>query len=117
MTTRNPIDECRIAQQIISVLPDGSVTRLVCSDAGIIRFAVADPSLKLKTVTFTRHSLRKLAIDPASAVKIDYLQRDLLRSAARRTEFRYPRSNRIVAAIRGRRKLMARVAVVSAAAL
>ncbi|HVS33301.1 MAG TPA: hypothetical protein VMS98_17825 [Thermoanaerobaculia bacterium] len=103
MTNTRTIDETRLAQEIVGVLPQGVVTRLCSDDAEIIRFAVSDPSLKLKTISFSRKSLRRLAIDPALAVKIEYLQRDLVRSAARRAEFRYPRENRIVTAIRGRR--------------
>ena len=103
MTNTRTIDESRLANEIVSVLPQAVVTRLCSDDSETIRFSVADPSLKLKTITFSRKSLRRLAIDPALTVKIEYLQRDLLRSAARRAEFRYPRENRIVTAIRGRR--------------
>ena len=112
MNTQTNIDETQIAARIISALPDAAVTRLIAEDRETIRYAVADASLKLKTVTFSRKSLRLLAQDPACAVKVEYLQRDLLRSAARRAEFRYPRENRIVTAIRGRRKVkIARLAV------
>jgi hypothetical protein len=53
--------------------------------------------MKLRTIVFCRASLRRLLDDPASAVKIEYLQRDLLDSAARRSEFRYPRPSRLFA--------------------
>jgi hypothetical protein len=112
MSTQISIDETQIAGRIISALPDVSVTRLIAEDRETIRYAVADRSLKLKTITFSRKSLRRLALDPACAVKIEYLQRDLVRSASRRAEFRYPRENRIVTAIRGRRAVkLARLAV------
>ena len=103
MTTKPNLDETRIAQQIVSVLPDGAVARLCSDDRDKICYAVADASLKLKTIVFSRESLRRLAIDPAFEIKLDYLRRDLVRSAARRAEFRYPRENRIVTAIRSRR--------------
>ena len=114
MSTQTNIEETQIAARIVSALPDAAVTRLIAEDRESIRYAVADASLKLKIVTFGRKSLRRLAEDPACAVKIEYLQRDLLRSAARRAEFRYPRENRIVTAIRGRRKVkLARLAMAS----
>ena len=103
MTNTPIIDETRIAQQIVSVLPDTAVTRLCSDDRDTIRYAVSADSLKLRMITFSRKSLRRLAIDPALDVKIEYLQRDLARSASRRAEFRYPRENRVVTAIRGRR--------------
>jgi hypothetical protein len=112
MSRQTSFDETRIAQRILSVLPDGAVTRLVTSDGETIRFAVTDPTLKLRTVVFSRRSLQQLACDGAADIKIEYLQRDILRSAGRRAEFRYPRENRIVTAIRGRRvRKFARLAV------
>ena len=111
MSRHTAIDETRIAQQITSVLPDGAVTRLCTDDAETIRFSVAAPGLKLKTLIFRRDSLSRLAADPAAGVKIEYLQRDILRSAGRRGEFRYPRESRIVRIVRGKRLKFRRLAV------
>jgi hypothetical protein len=86
-------DETRIAQEIIGALPAGSVTRLVSDDRDTLRYAVA--GMKLRSIVFNRQSLRKLALDAARAVKIEYLQRDLVRSAKKRAEFRYPRLSRL----------------------
>jgi hypothetical protein len=47
--------------------------------------------LKLHTIVLKRSSLRRLAGDPDRELKLDYLRRDLLDSATRRGEFRYPR--------------------------
>jgi hypothetical protein len=83
-------DESRIAEQIVSVLPAG-VARACSPEREALRYAVRGDGMKLRTIVLSRRSLRRLATDPARDVKIEYLQRDLLRSAAQRSEFRYPR--------------------------
>jgi hypothetical protein len=86
----NKYDESRIAEAIVSVLPAG-VARACCAERDSIRYAVRGEGMKLRTIILCRRSLRKLIDDPARDVKIEYLQRDLLQTAARRTEFCYPR--------------------------
>lgn len=83
-------DENAIAEAIVSVLPAG-VVREFSSRRDTIRYAVRGEGMKLKTIVLNRESLRKLAGDPAGAIKIEYLQRDLLAAATQRHEFRYPR--------------------------
>ena len=83
-------DETRIAEQIVSVLPAG-VARACSAERDSIRYAVRDDGMKLRTIVLRRESLRRLIDDPARDIKIEYLQRDLLTSAERRAEFRYPR--------------------------
>jgi len=83
-------DENQIAEEIVSVLPAG-VAREFSFDRRAIRFAVRDANLKLRTIVLSRESLRRLIDDPAGAIKIEYLQRDLLAAAEQRSEFRYPR--------------------------
>jgi len=83
-------DESRIAEEIVSVLP-AEVVRACSPEKHILRYSVRADGMKLKTIVFNRVSLRRLADDPNRNVKIEYLQRDLLASAARRTDFRYPR--------------------------
>lgn len=83
-------DETRIAEEIVSVLPAG-VVRACSGERGTIRYAVRGEGMKLRSIVMNRESLRRLAADPAGTVKIEYLQRDLLLSASRRAEFRYPR--------------------------
>jgi len=96
MRQSKPAEETRIAQQIVSVLPEGSTARL-CSDEGeAVRFVVNGDGLKLRSIVLDRESLRRLNIDPARDIKIEYLQRDLAMSAGRRAEFRYPRHSRFV---------------------
>lgn len=90
MNTKCGTDEIRLAKEIVSVLPAG-VARLCSNDSETIRYAVAGDGLKLKAIVLSRESLRRLLNDPACSVKVDYLQRDLLRNAVRRAEFRYPR--------------------------
>jgi hypothetical protein len=85
-------DETRLAAEIVGVL-DPSVVR-ACSDVrDAIRYVVRGKSLKLRSILLSRDALRRLLSDPSGAVKIEYLKRDLLRSAMQRTEYRYPRSS------------------------
>ena len=83
--------ELRVAEEIVSVLPDGSFMRVCSDERNAIRYAVRANDLKLRSVVLSRASLQRLINDPARNVKIEYLQRDLLRSAKRRSEFSYPR--------------------------
>jgi hypothetical protein len=83
-------DECRIAEEIVSVLPAG-VARACSPEKHTIRYAVRGEGIKLRTIVFSRASLRRLLDDPAHEVKVEYLKRDLLDSASRLREFRYPR--------------------------
>lgn len=96
-------NEMNVAEEIVSVLPDGSVARICSDDRDAIRYAVRSTDLRLREIILRRSSLRRLIEDPALAVKIEYLQRDLLRNASRRTSFEYPRPNQILAAIRSSR--------------
>lgn len=88
MTTT--LDETRIADEIVSVLPAG-IVRQCSPEKQTIRYSLRAEGVKLQTIVLSRRSLRKLIGDPLRAVKIEYLQRDLLESATRRNEFRYPR--------------------------
>jgi hypothetical protein len=83
--------DLKVAEEILSVLPEGSVMRVCSDDRETLRYAVRAAGFKLRHVTLSRSSLRRLADDPQSNVKIDYLRRDLVRSAKRRDAFQYPR--------------------------
>jgi hypothetical protein len=83
-------DETRLAEEIVSILPPG-IARQCSPEKNTIRFSLRADGLKLRTIVFSRASLRKLIADPARTVKIEYLQRDILESATKRTDFRYPR--------------------------
>jgi hypothetical protein len=107
-------DEKKLAETIVSVLPQGSVVRFCSDDAESLRFSVQASDLKLRSVVFARASLRRLLCDAARAIKVEYLQRDLLRSAARRAEFRYPRLSRIVQTARQSRLRAARAVAAAA---
>lgn len=84
------LDENRIADEIVSVLPAG-VLRACSAERDVIRYAVRSDRFRLRTISFKRSSLRRLLEDPQRGIKIEYLQRDLLASAGRRADFRYPR--------------------------
>jgi hypothetical protein len=97
-------DELTVAEAIVSVLPDGSVARVCSDDRENVRFAVRADGMKLRSIVLRRESLQRLQSDATATVKIEYLQRDLLRSATRRTEFRYPRAIRAAARKMGKAK-------------
>jgi hypothetical protein len=99
-------DETRIAEEIVSVLPEG-VARALTSDRETIRYTVRAEGLKLRTIVFIRASLKRLIFDPARAVKVEYLQRDLARNAMRRGEFRYPHSHLHPGGLRGQLTVIA----------
>jgi hypothetical protein len=83
-------DETRMAEEIVSILPAG-VARQFSAERDAIRYAVRADGMRLRTIVLSRASLRRLVDDPARDVKVEYLQRDLLEAATRRSEFRYPR--------------------------
>ena len=91
MSTMRKVDETRIAEEIVSVLPAGTVVRVCSDDRQSILYAVRAEGCRLQSIVFSRKSLQRLAIDPACDVKVEYLRRDLAAAAAQRTEFRYPR--------------------------
>jgi len=91
----NATDETRIADEIVRVLPEGSVVRVCSDDRDSVRYAVRDGSLKLRSIVLRRASLRKLLSDPARAVKVEYLGRELAEAATQRSEYRYPRPVRL----------------------
>jgi len=82
--------ETAIAEEIVSVLrfPDLRFRTIVNA---AISYSVRDTSLKLRSVILDRGSLRRLLLDSDRAVKIEYLKRDLLRSARLFRIYRYPR--------------------------
>jgi hypothetical protein len=88
MTAR--YDETAIAQEIVSVLPV-EVARLCSDDRQSIRYAVRADGLRLRSIVLNRSSLRRLLGDDDREVKIEYLRRELVQYAGRRSEFRYPR--------------------------
>ena len=103
--TKQTSEETRVAEEIVGVM--GGAVRLCSDDRDSVRFAVRGEGLALRTIVFTRAALRRLTIDPIRAIKVEYLQRDILRSARRRAEYRYPRRNRIVESLRGHMAAMA----------
>jgi hypothetical protein len=94
MSTTRQTQELELATEIVSVLPEGCIVRVCSDDRDTIRFAVRAAGMKLREVVLGRASLRKLMNDPAKSVKIDYLQRDLVRTAGRRASYQYPRQIR-----------------------
>ena len=89
-TAIKTMDETKLADEIVQVLPEG-VIRVCSADRETIRYAVRSRELTLRTIVLGRHALRRLLHDRDGVVKIEYLQRDLLRSAGTRGEFTYPR--------------------------
>jgi len=79
-----------VAKEIVGVL-SAATLRVECAECGAICYAVRSRSLKLRSIILNRAALRRLMSASNGAVKIDYLKRDLLRTATYRAEYRYPR--------------------------
>lgn len=94
--------EQEIARAVLGGLPSGAA-RLVCDDGESLRYSVNAPGLKLSSVVFRKDSLRALQSDPVREVKVEYLARDLSRSARRRADYSYPRTSRVPLRPRSRR--------------
>src|SRR3954468_17581913 len=88
-TAIKTMDETKLAEEIVSVM-DARVMRVCSDDRENVRFAVRGP-MKLRAIVLGRAALRRLLHDRDGAVKIEYLQRDLLRSAEQRGEYVFPR--------------------------
>ena len=88
-TAIKTMDETRLAEEIVGVL--GAMTVRVCSDdRENLHYAVRGAQ-RLRSIVLGRSALRRLLHDRDGAVKIEYLQRDLLRAAGQRGEYVYPR--------------------------
>lgn len=83
----------RLAREIVAVIPEEFLV-LEGDDAEEIRFRVrgSKGSWKVRTIVFGRESLERLDRDPLRSVKVEYLQRELLRVAPRRQLWGYPRA-------------------------
>ena len=88
--TKTNMDEAKLAAEIVSVLQPAAL-RACSQERDVIRYAVRGDSLKLRTIIFDRSALGRLLQTRDGNVKIEYLKRDLLRSACCRLEYRYPR--------------------------
>ena len=90
MRTKGDSSE-RLAEAIVGVLR-GRAARVECAaDRGDICYAVRSRLFKLRSIILNRAALRRLLSATNGLVKIEYLKRDLLRMAAYRAEYRYPR--------------------------
>lgn len=90
-SSEHKIDETRVAEAIVGVLPAESVVRVCSDDRDAVRFVVRDEKLRLRSIVLNRSSLARLEEDPDGVAKLDYLRRDLLACAIVRREFIYPR--------------------------
>ena len=90
MSTLWSTREREIADEILHILPTDA--QMQGEDRETITFRLGRSfGVKLTRIVFVKASLLALDSDPDRAVKIEYLQRDIMRSAARRIEYRYPR--------------------------
>ena len=88
-TAIKTMDETKLAEEIVSVL-DARVVRVCSDDRENLRYAIRG-DMKLRSIVLGRHALRRLLHDSDGAVKIEYLQRELLRCAGERGEYVFPR--------------------------
>ncbi|HXI14279.1 MAG TPA: hypothetical protein VNM92_16795 [Thermoanaerobaculia bacterium] len=87
--------ERELVLAIVHVLPHAAEARVTQDHDDVI--AIELPSIDgamLRTAVFSRAAVVELLSDPSRAVKVEYLQRDILAAARARREFRYPRTVR-----------------------
>ena len=80
----------RLAEKIVGVLSTIAMRVECAADGSDICYAVRSRWLKLRSIVLNRASLRRLLTATNGLVKIEYLERDLLRMAVQRAEYRYP---------------------------
>jgi hypothetical protein len=85
-------DETKLAEEIVGIL-DADAVRVCSDDRDSVRFAIRSAGMKLRSIVLRRWALRRLLSDPAGPVKVEYLQRELRRSAGQRIEYTYPRKS------------------------
>ena len=85
-------DVTKLAEEIVGIL-DADAVRVCSDDRDSIRFAIRSAGMKLRSIVLRRWALRRLLSDPAGPVKVEYLQRELRRSAGQRIEYTYPRKS------------------------
>lgn len=82
----------RLAQEILSAVPAGAVSRLEdYPDRIQVRIVPGDGG-RLQRVILGRESLEKLAADPQRDVKVEYLKRELAQAVSSRRIWAYPRT-------------------------
>jgi hypothetical protein len=83
--------EIEMAREVVAPIADGAQTDCVAQDEETIRVQLlGTPGWKLSSIVFSREGLRRLWDDPDREVKIEYLQKDIARTARTRSEYRYP---------------------------
>jgi hypothetical protein len=83
--------EIELASLLLRSMGKAADGATVMEDDATVQFRLPDrPGRKLASVIFGKASLRKLLSDPAGAVKLDYLKRDLQRAMMERRVFRFP---------------------------
>jgi len=85
-------EETKLAEAIVGALDADSV-RVCSDDRDSIRFSIRAAGMKLRSIVLRRWALRRLLSDPAGAVKVEYLQRELRTAATQRVEYAYPRKS------------------------
>ena len=88
-------EEMTLAREVVRFLLGRRIDESQVADEETISFSVdRRPGWRLASIIFSRSALRKLVADPEKAVKLEYIRRDLVRTASSREEYRYPRSLR-----------------------
>src|SRR5260370_29014230 len=83
-------DGTKLGEEIVGTL-DAEAVRVCSDDRDSIGFSIRSAGMKLRSIVLRRWALRRLLNDPAGPVKVEYLQRELRRSAGQRIEYTYPR--------------------------
>ncbi len=82
----------RLAQEIVSVMPPGSIGRIEEYPDRIQFRTGSGESCRIERIVIGRKSLEALQADPQREVKIDYLKRELKQSVRTRRTWAYPRT-------------------------
>ena len=82
--------ERQLVQRIVAALSPARIG-IERETAGAIDLSVARDGWMLARITLGRSALARLQSDPAREVKLEYLIRDILRTAPKRARWAYPR--------------------------
>lgn len=82
----------RLAQEILSAVPAGTISRLEEYPDRIQVRLVPGDERRLQRIILGRDSLEKLERDPQRDVKVDYLKRELAQAVSSRRVWAYPRA-------------------------
>ena len=82
-------EEMAVAEQLLKRLAP-ETGELLCEDEAVIAFQLRKRGWRLSRLVLSRRSLRKLATDPLRLIKLDWLTRDIERTAPQKKAYVFP---------------------------